>query len=97
MSGHSWKWRGDFKILRNARGEITEFSRLRQCQRCKTYSIKVYDGKTGRLIRRTYRYVDGYMVDSKVLKFEPGAAALESLRRSFENNRVQENGPAPSD
>lgn len=90
MSGHRWVWQTDFKILRNPKGEITEFSRLRKCMRCKTESVKVYDGKTGRLIRRSYSYPDGYMIDSNAFQFEPGMAALESLRRSMAANHTAE-------
>lgn len=90
MSGHRWSWKTDFKILRNTRGEIVEFSRLRKCGRCSTESVKVFDGKTGRLLRRTYTYPDGYMIDSNKFKVEAGMAALEALRRSVEANRAEE-------
>lgn len=90
MSGHSWKWTTDFKILRNTSGEIVEFSRLRKCARCHTESVKVFDGKTGRLLRRSYTYPDGYMIDSTKFQIESGMAALEALRRSVEANRVEE-------
>lgn len=90
MSGHRWIWRTDFKILRNTSGEITEFSRLRRCVRCHTESTKVYDGKTGRLIRRSYQYPDGYMISTEQFSFQPGMAALESLRRSIDAHKVEE-------
>lgn len=90
MSGHSWKWQHDFKIVRNRKGEIAEFSRLRRCSRCKTESVKVYDGKTGMLIRRTYRYPDGYMIDSSHFKLEPGMAALEALDRALSSGHAEE-------
>lgn len=90
MSGHNWRWQTDFKIVRNARGEIIEFSRSRRCVRCKTESIKVYDGKTGRILRRTYNYVDDYQVDSTKTIVEPGMAALEALRRSLREGHVEE-------
>lgn len=90
MSGHRWTWQTDFKILRNPKGAITEFSRLRRCLRCKTESVKVYDGKTGRLLRRSYTYPDGYMIDRNAYQIVPGQAALEALRRSMEANRTAE-------
>lgn len=90
MSGHRWTWQTDFKIVRNTKGEITEFSRLRKCLRCKTTSVKAYDGKTGRLLRRSYTYPDGYTIDRNAFQFEPGMAALESLRRSMEANHTAE-------
>lgn len=90
MSGHRWTWQTDFKILRNPKGDIVEFSRLRKCLRCKTLSIKVYDGKTGRLIRRSYTYPDGYMIDRNAYQIQPGQAALEALRRSLLFNRATE-------
>lgn len=90
MSGHRWVWKTDFKILRNPQGEISEFSRLRRCVRCHTESIKVYDGKSGRLLRRSYTYPDGYMIDTQQFSFEPGMAALESLRRSLDAGKVEE-------
>ncbi len=96
MSGHRWTWKTDFKILRNVKGDITEFSRLRSCVRCKTESVKVYDGKTGRLIRRSYTYPDGYQIDSTVFQIEPGQAALESLRRALAANKADEVEPGPS-
>lgn len=57
MSGHNWKWDTDFKILRNPKGEIIEFSRARHCTRCTSKNVKVYDGKTGHVLRRSYDYV----------------------------------------
>lgn len=93
MSGHRWKWKNDFRILRNPKGTIVEFSRLRKCLRCMTESVKVYDGQTGRLLRRTYKYPDGYTIDRNVYQIEPGQAALEALRRSLAANRVEESTP----
>lgn len=90
MSGHSWRWQHDFKILRNSRGVITEFSRLRRCTRCKTQSVKVYDGKTGTLLRRTYTYPDGYMIDTTHFKMMPGMAALEALNRAMASGHAEE-------
>lgn len=91
MSGHNWHWLNDFRILRNTRGEITEFSRARRCTRCKSESIKVYDGKTGTVLRRAYRYADGYMVDREHSgSFQPGMASLEALRRALDAGKVEE-------
>lgn len=90
MSGHSWRWQTDFKIVRNSSGTITEFSRMRRCIRCKSESVKVYDGITGHLLRRTYNYVDGYQIDSTKFKVEPGQPALEALRRAMEAGRAEE-------
>lgn len=90
MSGHRWVWQTDYKILRNGRGDIIEFSRLRKCNRCQTESKKVYNGKTGRLLRRSYTYPDGYTIDSNSFHLEAGMAALESLRRSLEGGGVEE-------
>jgi hypothetical protein len=89
MSGHNWKWDTDFKILRNTRGVITEFSRARHCTRCQSKNVKVYDGQTGRVLRRSYEYVDGYMTD-KDHAIQPGMAVLEALRRSMEKGKAEE-------
>lgn len=90
MSGHRWVWQTDFKILRNYAGEIIEFSRLRKCTRCSTESKKVYNGKTGRLLRRSYTYPDGYTIDSTRFQLEAGMAALEALNRSMKGGGVEE-------
>lgn len=90
VSGHSWKWLNDFKIVRNRSGSISEFSRLRRCTRCKSESVKVYDGTTGHVLRRSYTYVDNYMIDATKFKSEPGQAVLESLRRALESGRAEE-------
>lgn len=89
MSGHNWKWDTDFKILRNPKGEIIEFSRARHCTRCTSKNVKVYDGKTGHVLRRSYDYVDGYQVDHEH-PIEPGMAVMEALRRSLDAGRVVE-------
>lgn len=89
MSGHNWHWLTDFRILRNQNGEISEFSRARRCTRCKSESIKVYDGKTGTVLRRAYKYADGYMMNTDQ-SFQPGQASLEALRRSLEAGKVVE-------
>lgn len=94
MSGHNWRWLTDFKILRNPKGEITEFSRSRRCVRCKSESIKVYDGKTGTVLRRAYNYADGYMVDTEHKgSFQPGMASLEALRRALVAGQAEEDTP----
>lgn len=89
MSGHNWRWLTDFKIVRDTRGNITEFSRSRRCTRCKSESVKVYDGKTGTVIRRAYRYADGYMTDHEH-PIRPGMATLEALKRSLDAGKVEE-------
>lgn len=89
MSGHSWRWLTDFKIVRSRNGEIVEFSRARQCSRCKSESIKVYDGKTGTVLRRIYKYTDGYMTDADH-SFQPGQASLEALRRALTAGKAVE-------
>lgn len=90
MSGHSWKWQTDFKILRNSSGEISEFSRLRRCSRCKTESVKVYDGATGQLLRRSYTYPDGYQIDRQHFQVVAGQPALEALRRAVDSGKSSE-------
>lgn len=90
MSGHRWKWMTDYKIVRNYRGDIVEFSRKRKCTRCEATSVKVYDGRTGRVLRRWYSYESNYMIDSTKLEVEPGMVVLESLRRSVASGKAVE-------
>lgn len=91
MSGHNWRWLTDFKILRGPGGQIIEFSRARRCVRCRSESIKVYDGKTGTVLRRAYKYADGYMIAREhVGSFQPGGASLEALRRALQGGTAEE-------
>lgn len=89
MSGHNWKWLTDFKIVRDTQGNIIEFSRARRCTRCRSESIKVYDGQNGTVLRRSYRYSDGYSFDAEHAP-RPGGAVLEALRRSLEEGKIEE-------
>ncbi len=82
MSGHNWRWITDFKVLRDSQGNIIEFSRARRCTRCRSESVKVYDGKIGTVLRRSYRYAEGYNFDHEHAP-QPGGAVLEALLRSL--------------
>lgn len=79
---HDWKWVTDDQIVRNSRGRIIEWSRTRQCPRCKLKAIKKYDAKSGRVVGSRYDYseAEGYLARSSN-GISAGRARLEKLRR----------------
>lgn len=80
---HNWKWTTDWGLTTGRGGRLLEFTRTKQCTRCKTVAHRKYDGQTGRVIPNTtrYEYADGYL-STKEHPVDSGAARLEMLRRA---------------
>jgi hypothetical protein len=79
--GHEWHWLTDWNIVRGPGGRLLEFTRLKQCGRCKTLAHRTFDGKSGRVVRTRYDYADGYLTSEKD-RIDAGRARLELLRRA---------------
>lgn len=78
--GHDWHWLTDWNILRGRNGRLVEFTRTKQCGRCKCLAHRTYDGLTGRVVRSSHVYPDSYLV-TKGTNLDAGTARLEMLRR----------------
>lgn len=78
---HEWHWVTDWNIVRGPGGRLIEFTRIKQCGRCKCFAHRTYDGSSGRVIRTRYTYPDGYLTREED-RIDAGKARLELLRRA---------------
>lgn len=79
---HDWQWLTDANIVKNTRGRIIEWRRIRKCKRCGVKVIKTYDANNGRVIGSSYDYseAEGYLA-RKNSEIDAGRARVERLRR----------------
>lgn len=83
--GHAWKHSTDFHLIRNASGQIIQFTRQLVCSHCKTERHDVYD-RTMRLADRTYYYPDGYQTSGEQTIVQQ-TARQEFMRRLLVKTR----------
>lgn len=81
---HDWRPVTDWKLVWDASHErLLEFTRVKECKRCKQLVSKKYYGATGRVIPGSERrnYPDQYLT-TKGNRIDAGMSRLEQLRRA---------------